>query len=190
MNFRDMLFRGRSYTPVPFVLVALVYAEYDLRWVIIGGMHALIGEWLRIKSHRFIGGATRTREVGAPALVTSGPYGRVRNPLYLGNLLIYVGFSIASGAIMPYLPIAVGLFFMFQYGMIISLEEQTLIKLFGNEYQEYCRRVPRLMPNPFRRQSDNVKPNKSIADAIRLERRTLQGFIAVWVLLAVKLVWF
>ncbi len=189
MNIRDAVFRGRSYTPIPFIIIALIWAEYDLKWVIIGVLHALVGEWLRIKSHRYIGGATRTRDVGAPELVTAGPYGRSRNPLYLGNMMIYAGFSIASGAFMPYLPIAVGIFFAFQYGMIISLEEQTLIELFGNPYEEYCRRVPRLLPNPFKLNRNSMPPNKSISDALKLEQRTLQGFVTVWVLLTIRLIW-
>ncbi len=189
MNIRDAIFRARSYTPVPFIIIALIWAEYDLKWVVIGALLALVGEWLRIKSHRYIGGATRTRDVGAPKLIIAGPYSRSRNPLYLGNLMIYAGFSIAAGAHMPYLPIAVGIFFAFQYGMIISLEELTLIKLFGKQYEKYCRKVPRLLPNPFKSIRDKTKPKQSISEAMRMERRTLQGFVAVWVLLIIRLVW-
>ena len=95
----------------------------------------LIGELIRINAVSHAGGITRTMNVGAPSLCTSGPYSRTRNPLYLGNMIIYLGIVLVAGG--EYVFILEGivfLYFTFQYMMIISLEEETLKKLFGDEY--------------------------------------------------------
>ena len=83
-------------------------------------------------------GATRTRDVGAPSLCTSGPYAQTRNPLYVGNMLMYVGIVLIAG--MPnelFAAIVTAVFFIVQYSLIISLEEETLDKLFREEYSVY-----------------------------------------------------
>jgi protein-S-isoprenylcysteine O-methyltransferase Ste14 len=76
-------------------------------------------------------------------LAQSGPYAYVRNPLYLGTLLVAAGFAIASRQ----WPLAVlfGVVFLFIYLPAIELEEQHLRKLFP-DFADYARRVPALWP--------------------------------------------
>jgi len=76
-------------------------------------------------------------------LAESGPYAYVRNPLYLGTLLVAVGFAIASrrwglGALFAVV-------FLFVYLPAIQLEEQHLRKLFP-EFAAYAAGVPALWP--------------------------------------------
>ncbi|MDP8237480.1 MAG: isoprenylcysteine carboxylmethyltransferase family protein [Candidatus Hatepunaea meridiana] len=186
MTIADFLFRIRGFTPIPFVVAALIWVEIESVFIIIGLAMAVGGELLRIRSIQFAGGATRTRNVGAPSLITSGPYARVRNPLYTANMLIYTGYALASGALFPYLPIVAFIYFAFQYLMIIKLEENTLIELFGQEYKEYCQQVPKLIPGfiSIKRGND---PDLNIRMALKQEKRTLQGFFMVWVLLVLRL---
>ena len=69
-----------------------------------------------VNAVRFAGGATRTRKVGAPFLCTSGPYSKTRNPLYWGNIIIYLGVALLGGGILMWeLFTLVGLFFIIQY---------------------------------------------------------------------------
>lgn len=76
-------------------------------------------------------------------LATSGPYARVRNPLYIGTLLVAAGLAIASrGLVLGVLFAAV---FLLVYLPVIELEEQHLRKLFP-EYAEYAVRAPMLLP--------------------------------------------
>lgn len=183
---RDFTFRMRGYTPVPFLLVSLIWANPGILGVCIGLSMCAFGEFLRIYALRHAGGATRTRNVGAPELVTSGPYAHVRNPLYLANMNLYAGFSFASGAFFPVLPIVIILFFALQYSLIILLEEETLRKLFGKSYDDYCSKVPRLFPK-FTNGSGNFNRGKlSLAKAIREERSTLMGHALSWSLLTVR----
>jgi protein-S-isoprenylcysteine O-methyltransferase Ste14 len=76
-------------------------------------------------------------------LAESGPYAYVRNPLYLGTLLVAAGFAIASRQWSLALLFAV--VFLFIYLPAIELEEQHLRKLFP-EFGAYADRVPALWP--------------------------------------------
>ena len=76
-------------------------------------------------------------------LAVTGPYAYVRNPLYLGTLLIAAGLVIASRR--PLLGLIFGAAFLLIYLPVIELEEQHLWKLFP-DYAGYAARVPLLWP--------------------------------------------
>ena len=100
MTINQFLFRNRSYTPLPFLLVMVVFARPQPWSLVVGFAVALLGEFTRASGVFFVGSETRvTGEVGASRLVTSGPFARVRNPLYLGNILMYLGIGIMSLAL-------------------------------------------------------------------------------------------
>lgn len=184
-DFRALVFKVRGVTPVPFILAALYRANFRLGLAAVGFGLAVLGELLRIWAVGHAGGATRTRRVGAPELVQSGPYALVRNPLYLANLAIYTGFAVASGAYFPGLPVAVLVFFSLQYALIVSLEEAALVRLFGDPYRDYCHQVPRWVPR-LKALSGGRSP-LPLREVLRHERSTLAGHFAVWTLLALRL---
>ena len=76
-------------------------------------------------------------------LTITGPYAHVRNPLYLGSILIAAGFGVALMS----LPFAIALvvFFLLIYVPVIASEEAFLRDTFL-EFEWYCARVPRLIP--------------------------------------------
>ncbi len=76
-------------------------------------------------------------------LATSGPYGHLRNPLYLGTLTVAAGLVIASREWV--LAALFALVFGLVYLPVIELEEQHLRKLFP-EYKQYAEGVPLLVP--------------------------------------------
>lgn len=76
------------------------------------------------------------------ALVTSGPFAYVRNPIYLGLLLYFIGFELALMSWL--LAAAIPLFILIR--MAIVKEETLLGKYFGKSYAAYCKKVPRLLP--------------------------------------------
>lgn len=76
-------------------------------------------------------------------LATSGPYGHLRNPLYLGTLTVAAGLVIAAERWV--LAGVFGAVFLFIYLPVIELEEQHLRRLFP-EYAAYALRVPALLP--------------------------------------------
>ena len=186
MDIRVLAFKARGFTPIPFILAALVKAELKPSIFAVGILLAIIGEGMRIRAIRYAGGATRTRRVGASDLVTNGPFALTRNPLYLANMMLYTGYALASFSLFPYLPVITALFFILQYGLIISLEESTLHSLFGNQYQEYCREVPRLFPRRVWPQNPSP-PRYSLQEALREERSTLSGLLLLWIVLGLRL---
>jgi protein-S-isoprenylcysteine O-methyltransferase Ste14 len=167
-------------------LLALYGARFEAVAFYPGAALCIMGELLRIRSVQFAGGSTRTRQVGAPNLITSGPYAMVRNPLYLANMLLYTGFSLASNAWFPWLPLVAFVYFTFQYTMIVSLEEQTLGEIFGEKYDIYCRRVPRLFPRLGSKYTKQPPANR-FGIALREERSTLMGLTLSWIVLLIRL---
>ena len=188
MNIRNFLFSNRSYTPVPIAFVIIYLSNPSIRYSIYGIPLILIGELIRINAVSYAGGITRTMNVGAPSLCTSGPYSRTRNPLYLGNMIIYLGIVLVAGG--EYVFILEGivfLYFTFQYIMIISLEEETLKKLVGDEYISYMTNVPRLFPKVTRWTGGlNVHKPSDLYKTIKTEKRTLQNIILILSILVIK----
>ncbi|HTP80899.1 MAG TPA: methyltransferase [Bacteroidota bacterium] len=188
---RKKLFRFRSYTPIPFIIVMLVFARPSTRSVVTGMTMAVTGEAIRFWGVAYAGSLTRvTGGVGAPEVIVAGPFSFVRNPLYVGNVLMYVGFGVASYALWPWLPALALLFFLFQYRAIVSLEEEFLEKEFGAAYLEYRKNVPRFIPRPVPYRSpaqEGQTPRWN--EALRSEKRTLQAFLTVSALLLVLWQW-
>jgi protein-S-isoprenylcysteine O-methyltransferase Ste14 len=77
------------------------------------------------------------------ALATSGPYGHTRNPLYLGSLLMGIGFAVAARS--WWVGVAIVVMFFAVYLPVIRDEEAFLRQRFP-EFEEYAGRVPRLWP--------------------------------------------
>ncbi|MHA2603536.1 MAG: methyltransferase family protein [Candidatus Thorarchaeota archaeon SMTZ1-83] len=80
-------------------------------------------------------------------LVTHGLYGTIRNPQYLGLLLIFFGYSLSFISFIVTLITVTGLFLIFRSRM--ELEERILIETFGEKYAEYLRRTSRLIPHVY-----------------------------------------
>ncbi len=182
------LFKLRGYTPIPLVLAAWIGAHPTRRSVITGTVLVVLGECVRLWGVAHAGSATRTREVGAPRLVTSGPYARTRNPLYLGNLLMTAGFVVLAHAWMPWMLLAVLAAFAVQYGFIVRVEEARLRELFGSAYDTYCAAVPRFGV----RATAWAQAEARAADwhaAWRSETRTFQTTVLLFAVFATRAVW-
>jgi len=157
----------------------LVFMKPTLLSIIVGYLIALSGELIRIWSVSFAGSETRTTSgVGGTYLVTQGPYSIVRNPLYLGNIMLYVGIGIMSYALFPWLQIFALIFFIFQYYCIILAEEDFLQSKFSQKFTEYKNSVSRFLPwkNDL---PENIRSDLKInvSEGLKSERRSLQAFI-------------
>jgi protein-S-isoprenylcysteine O-methyltransferase Ste14 len=142
-----LLFRIRGLTPIPFYVICLIFASVDLRLFLPGFLLIGLGEFLRLYSVGYLGIASRkTDNATADELVINGPYRFVRNPIYLGNMLIYLGFAVLSNVFFPLFPILTLVFFTFDYYLITCYEENELQTKFGRSYEEYLLRVHRFLP--------------------------------------------
>ncbi len=140
-----VLFRHRGWLPVIFLGVPLI-AQGEMAhhlWVI-GLSLVVLGEGWRLWGVAAAGTTTRRRSRNVQRLVTYGPFGWSRNPLYNGNFLIWMGFAIISG-VLWFLPIAIVLFAI-EYTLIVRFEEGVLESTFGEEYLDYKQRTPRWLP--------------------------------------------
>jgi protein-S-isoprenylcysteine O-methyltransferase Ste14 len=133
---------------VPFLLLQNLGAPFD--W---GRMHLLglllLVPGLAIIIWCFIDFIQRGRGTPAPydpprRLVTAGLYRYVRNPQYIGVVLVAMGEALWAGS--PIL-LAYAAFLALGYHLFVRFyEEPTLHKLFGKDYERYCATVPRWLP--------------------------------------------
>ena len=182
-------FRQRSWLPVPLalVLVFVRWRESESPWVIgTGAALVIAGLAVRLWGVRHIGTISRTRATRQGPLVTSGPYAFVRNPLYVGNGLLWTGFVFLA-RLLWMLPVA-WLVFAVQYGSIAAWEEARLRGHYGADYDAYARVVPRWLPVLRTRwKSSTPGGNHPWADVLFSERGTLVAAGVMFVLLIVKL---
>jgi protein-S-isoprenylcysteine O-methyltransferase Ste14 len=89
------------------------------------------------------GGAKR--QIYAENLVTGGIYQVCRNPMYLGNILLLLGFGIFANSLL-FLAVFFPLFFLF-YLAIIKAEENFLSHKFGEEFVQFCQQTNAILPN-------------------------------------------
>ncbi len=124
-----------------------------------------IGELVRLWAVGHIGLPSRTRADGAHRVVQGGPYGLVRNPLYIGNILIFVGLGVLAW---PWALIS-GPALALHYHFIVGWEESNLTQKLGAPYTDYCARVGRWVPRAA------VLPSGAWngREALRSERSTL-----------------
>lgn len=190
MTLGQRIFKYRSYTPVPFLILMFIYENANIWSLILGFLLALSGELIRLWGVSWAGSETRTTgTVGGAFLIVKGPFAHVRNPLYVGNILMYVGIGVMSFALFPYLQIAAFLFFCFQYSLIVKEEEDYLRKTFSQEYDEFCKNVPRFFPRiTAYKAKDARQPQFSLKAGLRSEKRTLQAF--GFVILTMLIIWF
>jgi protein-S-isoprenylcysteine O-methyltransferase Ste14 len=149
VEFGRHCFRRRGLLmPIALILVLVpgpgILAE-PWHAALLGFPLAVLGELVRVATIGldYIIRGGKDRQVYAERLVTRGFYNHTRNPMYFGNLLL-VGFAIGANSWLL-LAIGVPLAVLTHVG-IIAAEEDFLRTRFGAEFNEFCRRVPRLIP--------------------------------------------
>jgi len=162
------LFRWRSIIPVAFLIISFylytrmdflreylsLYDEYEIAALVLG----LLGLAIRGYTIGYAGKRTsgrNTREQIADSLNTLDIYSTTRNPLYLGNFLMWLACVLMAGnAIITVLFLVC--FWIF-YERIIYTEEQFLTEKFGQEYLNYANKTPVFFPNLFKYKSSHSK---------------------------------
>ena len=160
LQLGNVLFRFRSFTPVPIIALTgfLLWRSrgaygpggeaVDEALNVAGFVIALLGQALRFYTLGVVleGTSGQGNTLRADTLNTRGPYSFVRNPLYVGNLGIVLGLLLIANDPWVY---AIGLVFFFgEYFFIIRAEENFLRAKFGAEFDDFCKKVPRWVPRP------------------------------------------
>ncbi|OGW60004.1 MAG: hypothetical protein A2V83_07820 [Nitrospirae bacterium RBG_16_64_22] len=133
----------RVLVTIPAVVLLFALARPSMGSILGGAILVLFGETLRVWSSGHI--------EKNKALAVGGPYRFTRNPLYLGNSLLGLGFAVMSGryALIALFPVL----FYLVYAPVIRDEEEVLRKRFGSLFDDMCRRVPKFFPRWPRRPS-------------------------------------
>ena len=185
------LFRHRTSLPLPVAIAILTLriGETPPSALLVGTGVAITvaGELIRLWGVHHIGAISRTRSDRLGPLVASGPFALVRNPLYVGNIALWVGFALAARLVWlaPVLVVLLGL----EYHAIVRWEETLLESRLGQAYRDYAARVPRWIPmfdggaRGERRGKDLAA--SSLRDTLFSERGTLiaiaLGYIVLWI---------
>jgi len=149
----EWLFRHRTALPLPLaaVILGLRVGEAAPSAILIAAGVAVTaaGELIRLWGVRHIGAISRTRSQRLGPLVATGPFALIRNPLYVGNILIWVGFALSARLVWlaPLIVLLLGA----EYHAIVRWEESLLVSRLGDAYRDYAARVPRWVPTFNRR---------------------------------------
>lgn len=81
-------------------------------------------------------------------LITGGILRYMRNPMYFGILLIYIAFLFLSISLIG---IALFVIVFLIYNWMVNYEEKLLENMFGEDYKKYKSKVPKWIPNPFKK---------------------------------------
>jgi protein-S-isoprenylcysteine O-methyltransferase Ste14 len=187
IDIRRLAFTYRSYTPIPFLITMVIFAQPTLTSLLIGFAIVALGEAIRFWGVSIAGSETRTTgNVGGTYLITNGPFAYVRNPLYVGNMLLYAGVGVMSMALYPWLFIVAVAWFYVQYTLIVSKEEEYLREKFRTDYAHYCQHVSRFLPRLTPYVAPNQSPKReSTSEGLASERRTLQAIGLVTLVIVV-----
>jgi protein-S-isoprenylcysteine O-methyltransferase Ste14 len=182
------LFRKRTSIPLPIVLALVLIpppARSPTGGVLLAGLPiVLMGELIRIWGVHHIGSVSRTRSERLGPLIDHGPFAMVRNPLYIGNILLWLGFAVSAQ--LPWLVPFVFVLLALEYHAIVRWEERLLESRMGESYRHYLQRVPRWIPNVAGRSTSGHDAAFSWAQTLYSERGTLIAIAAGYVLLFLK----
>jgi protein-S-isoprenylcysteine O-methyltransferase Ste14 len=146
----------------------------------------LLGVAFRIWARCYFTRGSDTRRIQAHRLIASGPYRRVRNPLYLGNVIVATGLLLAfTDAVAAAVMMAALLVF---YSGVIRSEEAVLQRTWGDAYREFQERVPRWIPRWSPLPADPDAPAPGFGHALRKERLRIAGAVGA-ALVAVGIAW-
>jgi protein-S-isoprenylcysteine O-methyltransferase Ste14 len=192
------LFRWRSYLPL--ILLALVLAQIphftylggsrrvDFVWEMICLSVATLGVVVRVLVVGYAPRGTSGRTTRAPEateLSTTGMYSVVRHPLYVGNLLIWIGIALV---LHTWWVVALALLsWALYYERIMYAEEELLRSRFGDAFVEWAERTPAIIPNPKLWRPPRLA--FSVRNAVGREYHLLLGVIVPFTVLDVAGDW-
>jgi len=176
------LFDLRRWIHPALLCTAIVLGGADPPGMVVGGLLLLLYLGARLWAARHIRGAARVHARKAQerrVLITGGPFGHVRNPLYLANS------AGIAGACMLFGPVAFGLaagaVSLVWYHFVVRWEESVLTRLYQDVYAQYQRLVPRFIPRLSRPDGLQADPRESYPWARVVHRE--RGAIGLGILL-------
>lgn len=187
VSIGNFLFKYRTFTPMPLIAAIFVWGtpgNGNLLGVneIAAAIIAFMGEMVRVFAvgYSYEGTSGRENYLRAESLNSKGIYSLMRNPLYVGNMLIYIGVMMFFGD-SSMLMVCTAILCV-QYYYIIGAEENFLKGIYGESYSEYCKRV-----NPVLPLSSYEPPSHqfSVLKVFKKENDSVFNVIAMFVIIGV-----
>jgi protein-S-isoprenylcysteine O-methyltransferase Ste14 len=139
---RDIILHYEVAVTTPFLVVGVVAVAAGV------ALHAWTAKLLGIKAT--ISYTELKPETGENAqLITSGPFGVVRHPSYWAHTMIITGTFLITGIVAVGIIVPIDL--AIAYFVTTELEDRELTERFGNNYEEYKKKVPKFFPKPRRK---------------------------------------
>ena len=157
-----------------FAVVFLVFAKPTVLTIAIGSGIASFGLFMRA----WASGHIRKARV----LAVCGPYAYTRNPLYVGSLILGVGFTVAANV--WWLAILFTALFIGIYLPVMSVEAEDIRRIFGADFDEYERNVPVFIPRFTPWKKTNEKFDFGLYLQYREYRAGLGAMAAIGILAA------
>lgn len=172
----DKRFLQRIRVPLGFVFAILfvVFSRPTFWTLLVGGIVAVIGVAIRAWASGHIDKASE--------LAVSGPYAYTRNPLYLGSLILGLGFTVAAGV--WWLGLLFVALFLGIYLPVMRVEVDDIRRIFGTEFDEYERAVPLFLPRLTAWGKNDRKFDVSLYLRYREYRAAIGAAIAITALAA------
>jgi protein-S-isoprenylcysteine O-methyltransferase Ste14 len=154
----------RSRVPLGFVFAAAYFWFARPTWTSLSAGFAIAAAGILVRA--LASGHIRKNT----ALATTGPYAYTRNPLYLGSIIIALGFIVAAGNV--WIGLAAIAMFAFIYLPVIAAEEKYLRSAFPG-YDHYAGQVPRFFPRltPYRPGTAEDEQSGGFSSALYLRHR-------------------
>ena len=188
------LFRHRTSIPLPAAIAILTLRIGEappLPFLVgVGFGITVVGELIRLWGVYHIGAISRTRSERLGPLIATGPFALLRNPLYVGNIALWVGFALIARLI--WLAPVILVMLALEYHAIVRWEETLLESRLGQTYRDYAAQVPRWIPMFNRRDLSTVLASSAVKQhgfslraTLFSERGTFiaiaLGYLVLWV---------
>ena len=141
---------NRTFVAWPLLLLVVGTAvdrgRLDLNWWALPLLLCGYAQYRLVGAYRSrLGGGGPGMSIPPERLVSSGPYSLVRNPMYLGHIVFFLGLAVMFGGSAWLLFIA----HLFWFNRRARVDEQHLLDVFGEPYREYMHRTRRWVPGIY-----------------------------------------
>jgi protein-S-isoprenylcysteine O-methyltransferase Ste14 len=180
-SWHDAVFRLRGWLVLAVVGVLLAATVVTRGWprpapadTLLAAPLVALGVAMRVWARCYLLRGTNTRRVHARRLVEGGPYRRLRNPIYFGNIFAAAGLALAFAGPVAAILALVLLFTV--YSGVVRSEEAVLRRTFPERFERWW---PRSRLPPLAADADAPAPQ--ILRALRAEGQRIAGFATAWV---------
>jgi protein-S-isoprenylcysteine O-methyltransferase Ste14 len=185
LGWHDRVFRWRGWLVILLAaaLLATIVAVRGwrrplLRDTLLAAPLVVFGIAMRVWARSYLLRGTNTRRVHARRLVIEGPYRRLRNPLYVGNMAMASGLALAFAG--PYAAGGILLLLFALYSVVVRSEESILRTTFPERYAEVATAVPRWWPLWKPIPGGEAPDPPQFLPALRSEAQRIAGGVCAW----------